>query len=38
MSEMKEGNARVVEEISAEMLKGLGEKALREAFDVCENK
>ena len=37
LSEMKEGKAVGVDEITAEMLKGLGEKAIQELCDICQN-
>ena len=37
ISEMKEGKAAGVDEIPAEMLKCLGEKALQEVCDICQN-
>src|SRR6267154_2030669 len=37
LSEMKEGKAVGVDEIPAEMLKSLGEKAIQELCDICQN-
>ena len=37
LSEMKEGKAVGVDEIPVEMLKSLGEKALKEVCDICQN-
>src|SRR3989442_11091617 len=37
ISEMKEGKAAGVDEISAEMLKSLGEKAIQEVCDICKD-
>ena len=34
---MKEGNAVGVDDISAEMLKSLGEKPLQDVVDICQN-
>ncbi len=37
ISELKEGKAVGVDEIPAEMLKRLGEKALQEVYDICQD-
>ena len=37
ISEMKEGNAVGVDDIPAEMLKSLEEKALREICEICQD-
>ena len=37
LSEMKEGKAVRVDEIPAEMLKCLGEKAMQELCDICQS-
>ena len=37
ISELKEGKAVGVDEIPAEMLRSLGEKALQEVYDICQD-